>query len=172
MPLAAVPILHRWEDDGHHFLLIRRSIDDPQEKAYSFVFAEARTTLQAMVQASGARWHIEEDLENAKDIGLDHYEVRSFAGWYRHITLVLLALAFLAGICATQWCSTSLPAPSELPARPAVLPLTVPEVRHLLARLIWPASSSVHLVLAWSWWRRFHQWRASYYHTKRRLKAG
>src|SRR5262249_48149868 len=127
------------------------------------VFAKARTTLQALVQASGARWHSEEDLENAKDSGLDPSEVRSFAGWYRHITLV--ALAFWTGICATERCSTSLPAPSELP-------LTVPEVRHLLARLIWPASSSVHLVLAWSWWRRLQQWRASSLHTKRRLKAG
>lgn len=61
MPLAVVPILHRWEDDGHHFLLIRRSSADPQEKCYYFVFAPAGTTLQEMVQAIGARWHIEED---------------------------------------------------------------------------------------------------------------
>ena len=98
--------------------------------------------------------------------------MRSFTGWYRHMTLVLLALAFLTGICTTERFSPSLPAPSDLPARPAVLALTVPEVRHLLARLIWPASSSAHQVLAWSWWRRSHQYRASYYHTKRRLKAG
>ena len=110
--------------------------------------------------------------ENAKDLGLDHYEVRGFIGWYRHITLVLLALAFLTGMCATERFSPSAPAPAPLPARPAVLALTVPEVRHLLARLIWPASSSVHRVLAWSWWRRCHQSSASYYHTKRRLKAG
>ena len=97
---------------------------------------------------------------------------RSFTGWYRHITLVLVALAFLTGICATERFSPSPSAPSELLARPAVLPLTVPEVRHVLARLIWPSSSSVHRVLAWSWWRRCHQSVASYYHTKRRLKAG
>jgi len=58
---AVVPILHQWEDDGQHFLLIRRSIADPQEKGYYFVFAPAGTTLQEMVQAIGARWHIEED---------------------------------------------------------------------------------------------------------------
>ncbi len=69
---AAVPILHRWEDDGRHFLLIRRSISDPQEKRYHFVFAPKGSTLQEMVKASGARWHIEEDFENAKDLGLDH----------------------------------------------------------------------------------------------------
>jgi SRSO17 transposase len=169
---VAVPMLHRWEDDGCHWVLIRRSLTDPNEKAYYFVFAQKGTTLPEMVAAIGARWHIEEDFENAKDLGLDHYEVRSFIGWYRHITLVLLALAFLRGICATERCSPSPLAPSELPARPAVLALTVPEVRHLLARLIWPSSSSVHRVLAWSWWRRCHQSHASYYHTKRRLKAG
>ncbi|HET8853884.1 MAG TPA: hypothetical protein VFN02_15295 [Ktedonobacteraceae bacterium] len=97
---------------------------------------------------------------------------RSFTGWYRHITLVLVALAYLTGICATERFSTSPPAPSPLPARPAVLALTVPEVRHLLAQLIWPSSSSACRVLAWSWWRRCHQSHASYYHTKRRLKAG
>ncbi len=172
MPLACVPILHRWEDDGHHFLLIRRSIADPHEQAYSFVFAEARTTLQEMVEASGARWHIEEDLENAKDMGLDHYEVRSFVGWYRHITLVLLALAYLTGICATERSSPVAPTTASPASTAEVLALTVPEVRHLLARLIWPASSSTRSVLAWSWWRRCHQCRASYYHTKRRLKAG
>jgi SRSO17 transposase len=169
---AAVPMLHRWEDDGRHWLLIRRSLTDPNEKAYYFVFAPKGTTLPEMVAAIGARWHIEEDFENAKDIGLDHSEVRSFTGWYRHITLVLLALAYLTGICATERFSPSPPAPSPLLARPAVLPLTVPEVRHLLARLIWPSSSSARRVLAWSWWRRCHQSRASLFHTKRRLKAG
>lgn len=169
---AAVPMLHRWEEDGRHWLLIRRSLTDPSEKAYYFVFAPQGTTLPEMVKAIGARWHIEEDLENAKDMGLDHYEVRSFAGWYRHITLVLLALAFLTGICATERCSTVLPTTSGSASTSAVLALTVPEVRHLLARLIWPAPSSAHRVLAWSWWRRSHQRLASYYHTKRRLKAG
>lgn len=171
---ACVPMLHQWQDDGRHWLLIRRSLTDPNEKAYYFVFAPQGTSLPEMVKAIGARWHIEEEFENAKDIGLDHYEVRSFIGWYRHITLVLLALAYLAGICATASGSSSPPATSEssAPARHPLLPLTIPEVRHLLARLIWPASSSARWVLAWSWWRRCHQSRASYYHTKRRLKAG
>jgi SRSO17 transposase len=102
---AAVPMLHQWEDDGRHWLLIRRSIADPQEKRYYFVFAPPGTTLSEMVQAIGARWHIEEAFENAKDLGLDHYEVRSFVGWYRHSTLVLLALAYLAGrdLCNGPW---------------------------------------------------------------------
>src|SRR3989442_3033158 len=99
---AIVPMLHQWEDDGRHWMLIRPSLADPSEKAYYFVFAPPGTTLQEMVKAIGARWHVEENLENGKDLGMDHYEVRSFIGWYRHMTLVLLALAYLAGICATE----------------------------------------------------------------------
>jgi hypothetical protein len=110
--------------------------------------------------------------ENAKDLGLDHYEVRSFIGWYRHSTLVLLALAYLTGICTTERDSPDPATTARFASTAAVLALTVPEVRHLLARLIWPASSSAPLMLAWSWWRRCHQGRASYFHTKRRLKAG
>jgi SRSO17 transposase len=169
---AVVPMLHQWEDDGRHWLLMRRSLTDPQEKRYYFVFAPQGTSLPEMVAALGARWHVEEDFENAKDMGLDHYEVRSFLGWYRHITLVLLALAYLAGICATASGSPAPAATSESASTSAALALTIPEVRHLLARLIWPISSSVRRVLAWSWWRRCHQSRASYFHTKRRLKAG
>jgi SRSO17 transposase len=72
---ASVPMLHRWEGDGCHWVLIRRSLTDPNEKAYYFVFAPKGTTLPEMVAASGARWHIEENFENGKDLGLDHYEV-------------------------------------------------------------------------------------------------
>ena len=123
---------------------MRRSLTDPQEKPYYFVFGPPGTTLTEMVKAIGASWHIEEDFENTKDLGLDHYEVRSFIGWYRHITLVMLAHAFLAGICATAGRSASLlwrPRPTA-PYTTSLLPLTIPEVRHLLARLIWPSPSS------------------------------
>jgi hypothetical protein len=169
---ACVPMLHRWQDDGCHFLLIRRCIDDPQEKAYYFVFAPKGTTLQDMVRAIGARWHVEEDFENSKDLGLDEYEVRSWIGWYRHVTRVLLVHACLAGICAAERFSTSVLSSSGSCRRRLALTLTIPEVRRLLARLIWPTSSSVRRVLAWSWWRRCHQSRASYYQSKRRLQAG
>ena len=133
---AVVPILHRWEDDGRHWLLIRRSTTDPLQKAYYFVCAPHGTTLSEMVKAIGARWHIEEDFENTKDLGLDHYEVRSFVGWYRHITLVLLAAAYLTGICTM---TSRLPL-STSSKSPPVLALSRPEVHHLLAHLIWPSS--------------------------------
>jgi len=170
---AMVPMVHRWENDGRHWLLIRRSLTDPFQKAYYFVCAPPRTSLQEMVKAIGARWRIEEDFEQAKDLGLDHYEVRSFVGWYRHITLVLLAAACLTGICAVLLCSPAAPTtPSQSSRHPRVRVLSRCEVHHLLAHLIWPSSSSIRRVLAWSWWRRCHQSIANSCHTKRRLKAG
>jgi SRSO17 transposase len=57
---ALLPILHQWEDDGRHFLLIRRCLDEKVAKAYYFVFAPPGTTLAEMVQAIGQRWCIEE----------------------------------------------------------------------------------------------------------------
>ncbi len=158
--------------DGRHFLVVRRCLDDPQELAYYLVFAPLATTLPTIVQAIGARWHIEEDLQANKDLGLDHYEVRSYVGWYRHMTLVLLAAAFLVSIAVHQ--NRPLAAPSPTPVAmpaPAVIALTTSEVRHLLARLFFPAPTSAALICQWSWWRRAHQYWAGYYHRRRREKA-
>src|SRR5262249_35100962 len=141
---------------------------------FYLVFASPSTPLQAKVTALGCRWRIEEDFENGKDLGLDHYEVRSYVGWYRHITLVMLALAWLTSIAS----SAAHPPPEEphQPADavipPASCPLSVPEVRHLLARLLFPPPSSPSFVLAWSAWRRRHQYKARICHSRHRLKAG
>ena len=67
---------------------MRRCLDDPPELAYYLVWAPPDTSLLTMAQAFGARWRIEEDLQASKALGLDQYEVRSYQGWYRHITLV------------------------------------------------------------------------------------
>lgn len=78
------------------WLLLRRSVSDPTDLAYYRVFAPASTTLAEMVSVTGTRWTIETGFETAKgEVGLDHYEVRSWTGWYRHITLALVAQAFL-----------------------------------------------------------------------------
>jgi len=214
---ACVPTLHHWQDDGRHWLLIRRSVNDPKEKAYYFVFGPRGTTLQEMVHAIGARWRVEEVFEGTKAMGLDHYEVRTWTAWYRHITLVMLAYAFLAGICAQEkdWPDRFPAAPVADPQteRPVLSPasqhpveqrhtaprpsslsqhgwtpvgdqepacedlhpliaLTVAEGRHLLGRLMWPPPSHTSFILDWSYWRRHHQRKASFYHTKRRLDAG
>lgn len=79
------------------FVLVRRSISDPSELAYYLCFAPADTPLGKLVGVAGCRWSIEVGFETAKgEVGLDDYEVRSWHGWYRHITLSLLAHAFLS----------------------------------------------------------------------------
>jgi SRSO17 transposase len=74
----------------------RRSLSDPTDFAYYLACAPASTTLPTLVAVAGTRWAVEESLETAKgEVGLDQYEVRKWTGWYRHITLALLAHAFL-----------------------------------------------------------------------------
>lgn len=159
---ARLPLFPGGASDGRHWLVVRRCLDASQELAYYLVFAPPATPLSTMIQAIGARWHIEEDIEIAKDLGLDHYEVRSYGGWYRHLTLVLLACAFLLGLCVQASCS----APSQ-----SLIALTSSEVRHLLARLLFLAPSSVLFVCQWSHFRRTHQYWAGSYHRRRREKA-
>jgi SRSO17 transposase len=166
---ARLPLVHRGVLDGRHWLVFRRCLDNPRELAYYLVWAPPATPLSIMVQAIGARWHIEEDLQAGKALGLDHYEVRSYLGWYRHLTLVLLAYAFLVGLCVQDH-SQQAPQPQP-PASAPLIALTTREVRHLLAHLFWPAPTSAPLICHWSWWRRTHQYWASYYHRRRRQHA-
>lgn len=166
---ACIPILHQWADDQRHWLLIRRIPSDPIEKTYYLVFGCPGITLEMMAQAIGARWCIEEEFENAKELGLDHYEVRKFTGWYRHMTLVLLVLALLTVICAKEQLSSE--ASESHPTLPLPIPLTVPETRRLLGRLLFPLACNARSVLAWSWWRRCQQGRARASHAKRRLNT-
>jgi SRSO17 transposase len=81
------------------WLLMRRSISDPSEVAYFACGGPPGTTLAELVRVAGTRWAIEECFELAKgDCGLDEYEVRSWTGWHRHVTLSLFALAVVAVI--------------------------------------------------------------------------
>jgi SRSO17 transposase len=167
---ARLPVVHAGVADGRHWLVIRRCLDDPHELAYYLVYAPVETPLPLMVQAIGARWRIEEDLEATKDLGLDHYEVRSYLGWYRHLTLVLLAYAFLVGVTVQNHCTDA--AQQEPAACAPLIALSTSEARHLLAHLFWPAPTSAPLICHWSWWRRTHQYWAGYYHRRRRAKVG
>jgi SRSO17 transposase len=79
-----------------HWLLVRRSVSDPVERASYRVHAPLGTAPGAMACAVGRRWHIETAFADAKGLaGLDQYEVRRWDGWYRHVTLSLLAHAAL-----------------------------------------------------------------------------
>jgi SRSO17 transposase len=81
------------------WVVFRRSCSAPHEVAAYRAFAPAGTTLAALVEVAGARWMVEEGIQTGKsEVGLDHYEVRSWTGWYRHITLAMWAQAFLSVI--------------------------------------------------------------------------
>lgn len=93
----------RWEvappsqGEWKRWLLVRRSIPDPDKVTAYAVFAPALTTLNEQVEVAGMRWTVEESIQTAKgEVGLDHYEVRSWTGWYRHMTLAMWAAAVLS----------------------------------------------------------------------------
>jgi SRSO17 transposase len=80
-------------------LLVRRSISDPSELTAYIACARVGTGLAEQVRVAGMRWTVEESIQCAKgEVGLDHYEVRSWTGWYRHMTLAMWAQAFLSVI--------------------------------------------------------------------------
>lgn len=92
-----VPIRPLSDPARGYWLLARRSLADPTELVYYVCYGLATATLADLVRVAGTRWTIEDAVAEAKgEVGLDQYEVRRWAGWYRHITLCLLAQAVLA----------------------------------------------------------------------------
>jgi SRSO17 transposase len=78
-------------------LLIRRKLDEPDELAFYLTLAPPDADLATLVRVAGTRRTIESCFEAAKgEVGLDQYEVRSWTGWHRHVTLAMLAHAYLA----------------------------------------------------------------------------
>ena len=99
------PRLYDWaliETAGSgHFLLVRRSLHlnekGERELAYFWCYAPHGASLAELVAVAGARWAVEDCFAEAKnEAGLDHYQVRLYQAWYRHVTLSMLAHAFLA----------------------------------------------------------------------------
>jgi SRSO17 transposase len=95
LPYTGAPGRGQW-------LLVRRSVSDPTERAYYRVAAPSSTRVATMVRVAGRRWCIETTFEDAKGlVGLDQYEVRKWEAWHRHITLAMLAHAALVVTRAT-----------------------------------------------------------------------
>jgi SRSO17 transposase len=154
--------------DRHRHLLIRHN-PGSGELAFYLCWSPRRVPLSGLVKVAGTRWCIEESFQAAKgQVGLDHYQVRHWIAWHRHITLAMLALAFLAALAAD-----ATPSRTTQPNRPArstdPIDLTVPEIRHLLGVLLNPPSTCLHRLLHWSNWRRCHQVTARCSHYRRRL---
>ena len=88
-------------DSPRHHLLVRRSLQ-PGEKgnlelAFYRCWSPRPVTLPDLAAVAGARWGVEDCFGEAKnEAGLDHYQVRKYRAWYRHVTLAMLAHAFLA----------------------------------------------------------------------------
>jgi SRSO17 transposase len=83
----------RWQ----RFLLLRRSHSKEAEITFYLAFAPAGTPLEELARIAGRRWAIEEGFAQSKgEVGLDQYEVRSWTGWHRHMTLAMTAQALLA----------------------------------------------------------------------------
>ena len=147
-------------DTGTHHLLIRRN-DTTGEHAYLRCYSPKPVPLRTLVAVAGQRWRIEESFQAAKGlVGLDQHQVRRWHSWHRWTTLAMLAHAFLAVATATERDTTPTPA--------GLIALTVNEFRRLFDALLLATNHTFTTLLAWSRWRRRHQYRARQSHYRRR----
>lgn len=171
-------------------VLIRRSRTGKRELAFFLIHTPRPVSLATLVTVAGRRWGIEECFQSAKnEVGLDHYQVRLYHAWYRHITLAMLAHAWLA-VTATR--NREENPPDTRPATAAVgyqrlpgglpiteqqapegtmmAPLTLNEIRHIIALFV-QAVIPPAVITWWSDWRRGHQARARCYHFQTRIRS-
>ena len=97
---ARIQPSHRYQDGippgKEVWLLVEWPESEPEPIKYFFVDMPAGTTLRRLVRITKCRWKIEQDYQQLKEeLGLDHYEGRSWQGWHHHVTLVMIAHAFL-----------------------------------------------------------------------------
>jgi SRSO17 transposase len=108
---ARIPVRTGRKRGRGHWLLARRSLSDPAEIAYYACYGPRRSSTADLAWIAGSRWHIEECFQQAKnEAGLDQYQVRTWRAWYAHITLSMLALAWLAASKAQAQKKGSAPA--------------------------------------------------------------
>ena len=159
-----------------HYLLIRRHLASGELAFHYCYVPEGQPVSKArLIRAAGLRWPVEECFELSKDcFGLDQSQVRLYTAIARHTVLVMAALAACAVTAALLRDRTDTQAPPPVrpdqppPADPGMIPLTVPEITHLLttrpARPGPAATPSTGLD-----WRRRHQARSRWYHQRTRL---
>lgn len=144
-------------------LLIRRHIADGALAFFS-TWCPAGTTLATLVAVEGHRWSIEDSFETAKnELGLDHNETRSWHGWHRHVSLVMLAFAMMQSIRSKV--NTITDTPKNLAASTLVR-WSLQEIRRIATRLARRRINPAHII-AWSLWRRAHQATAQTAHIRR-----
>ena len=170
----------RWYDwawasahqDGHS-LLIRRGSDGTL--AFYRCWSPAPVPLATLVHVAGMRWSVEEQFQAAKgQVGMDQYQVRTWTGWHRHVTLAMLALAFLMACAAAA--APPVPADPWHHARHrGPIALTAAEIRRLVNGLVITSPHASLRVISeiqrWSNWRRHHQGHARHSHYQRRFTS-
>ncbi len=169
---------------------MRRSRDEKKELAFFLAYTPRPATLAQLVTVAGRRWPVEECFQAGKnEVGLDHYQVRLYHAWYQHITLSIIAHAWLATIARTMWekdppptppmkttvmyeriCGGIVTAEPAKPERNTMIPFSLNEIRHLISH-IWEDLRPRPALWRWSAWRRHHQALARYYHFIRRIQA-
>jgi SRSO17 transposase len=159
-----------------HSLLVRRHLRTG-ELAFHYCFVpEGQLAGKArLIRAAGLRWPVEEGFEFSKDyFGLDQCQARLYTAIRRHLVLVMAALAICAITAAQLRDRTDAQAPPPVtpgqapPADPGLIPLTVHEVKKLLAAALRRPKPSGHAA-RWLWWRRRHQARSRWLHKRARL---
>ena len=159
-----------------HHLLVRRHVTTGELAFHYCYVPEGQVlTLARLVRAAGLRWPVEEDFEFGKDcFGLDQSQVRLYTAIARHTVLVMAALAISAITAALLRDRTDTQAPPPVrpgqppPPDPGMIPLTVPEVKRLLAAALARPSPPGHAD-HWSGWTRRHQARSRWFHQRTRL---
>jgi SRSO17 transposase len=160
-----------------HSLLARRHLKTG-ELAFCYCYVpEGQPSGKArLIRAAGLRWPVEEDFELGKDcFGLDQCQARLYTAILRHVVLVMAALAVCAAAAAALRARTDTQAPPPAapgqapPADPGMIPLTVPEIRRILAALT-ARPMPPPLVIHWDAWTRRHQARSRWFHQRAHLK--
>jgi SRSO17 transposase len=161
---------------GHSLLVRRHPVTG--ELAFYHCWTPTPVPLATLVRVAGMRWAVEEGFQTGKgQVGLDHYQVRTWRAWHRFVTLAMLALAFLMACAAQAAPPPTPPDPYHHAHHHRPIALTAAEIRRLSnaliinpirARILTPLRQALH-ARRWSDWRRLHQGRARQAHYQRRL---
>ena len=160
-----------------HSLLVRRHLKTGELAFHYCYVPQGQLASKArLIRAAGLRWPVEETFEFGKGcFGLDQCQARLYTAILRHIVLVMAALAVCAVTAAglrdrtdTQAAPPTRPG-DQPPADPGLIPLSVPEVRRLLAGALTRLKPPGHAA-RWLEWRRRHQARSRWFHQRARLE--
>jgi SRSO17 transposase len=160
-----------------HSLLVRRHLKTGELAFhYCYVPAGQLASKARLIKAAGLRWPVEESFELAKGcFGLDQCQARLYTAVLRHIVLVMAAFAVCAVTAAQLRDRTDTQAPPPAgpgaapPADPGLIPLSVREIRKLLAAQLSRPQPPGHAA-RWLQWRRRHQARSRWFHKRARLQ--